>query len=146
MDGFVQSVAVYIVQLLPVILDAQDHMKQLVLMEELIRLLQENNQMLKYICAYLSSQGSIEEQDQKNYGTGTARQVEKRSKTVLCFDLSMNFIREYPSTVEAARDLCLSQSNIVNCCNGGYWRDNHTKFIKTNKVKQYIFKYKDEVN
>lgn len=102
--------------------------------------------MLKYICAYLSSQGSIEEQDQKNYGTGTARQVEKRSKTVLCFDLSMNFIREYPSTVEAARDLCLSQSNIVNCCNGGYWRDNHTKFIKTNKVKQYIFKYKDEVN
>lgn len=66
MDGFVQSVAVYIVQLLPVVLDAQDHMKQLVLMEELIRLLQENNQMLKYICAYLSSQGSIEEQDQKN--------------------------------------------------------------------------------
>lgn len=81
-----------------------------------------------------------------NYGTGTARQVEKRSKIVLCFDLSMNFIREYPSTAEAARDLCLSQSNIVNCCNGGYWRDNHTKFIKTNKVKQYIFKYKDEVN
>lgn len=35
-------------------------------MEELIRLLRENNQMLKYICAYLSSQGSIEEQDQKN--------------------------------------------------------------------------------
>lgn len=66
MDGFVQSVAVYIVQLLPVVLDAQDHMKQLVLMEELIRFLQENNQMLKYICAYLSSQGSIEEQDQKN--------------------------------------------------------------------------------
>ena len=33
-----------------------------------------------------------------------------------------------------------------NCCNGGYWRDNHTKFIKTNKVKQYIFKYKYEVD
>lgn len=66
MGGFVQNVAVYIVQLLPVVLDAQDHTRQLVLMEELIRLLRENNQMLKYICAYLSSQGSIEEQDQKN--------------------------------------------------------------------------------
>lgn len=25
-----------------------------------------------------------------------------------------------PFTAEAARDLCLSQSNIVNCCNRGY--------------------------
>lgn len=35
-------------------------------MEEILQLLLENNQMLKYICAYLSSQGSVEEQDQKN--------------------------------------------------------------------------------
>lgn len=35
-------------------------------MEEILQLLRENNQMLKYICAYLSSQGSVEEQDQKN--------------------------------------------------------------------------------
>ena len=49
-----------------------------------------------------------------NYGTGISRQVEKRSKTVICFDISMNFIREYPSTAEAARDLGLSQSSIVN--------------------------------
>lgn len=34
--------------------------------EECLRLLQENNQMLKYICAYLASQGSIEDQDNKN--------------------------------------------------------------------------------
>ena len=79
-------------------------------MKEIVRLLKENNVMLKF------------------------------------YDLSMNFIREYPSTAEVVRDLYLSQSNIVNCCNGGYWRDNHTKFIKTNKVKQYIFKYKNEVN
>lgn len=29
-------------------------------------LLQENNQMLKYICSYLASQGSIEDQDNKS--------------------------------------------------------------------------------
>lgn len=34
--------------------------------EEILRLLRENNQMLKYICAYFASQGSVEEQDQKN--------------------------------------------------------------------------------
>lgn len=34
--------------------------------EECLRLLQENNQMLKYICSYLASQGSIEEQDNKS--------------------------------------------------------------------------------
>lgn len=33
---------------------------------EALRLLRENNQMLKYICAYIASQGSIEEQDNKN--------------------------------------------------------------------------------
>ena len=81
-----------------------------------------------------------------HYGTGIARQVEKRSKIVLCFDLDMNFLREYPSTAETARSLDLSQGCIVACCNGGYWRDNHTKFIRTNKVKQYIFKYKNETN
>ena len=34
--------------------------------EKCLRLLRENNQMLKYICAYLASQGSIEDQDNKN--------------------------------------------------------------------------------
>lgn len=35
-------------------------------MEEVIQLLRENNQMLKYICAYLASQGSTDQQDAKN--------------------------------------------------------------------------------
>lgn len=34
--------------------------------KEIIRLLSENNQMLKYICAYIASQGSTGEQDNKN--------------------------------------------------------------------------------
>lgn len=35
-------------------------------MEEILQLLRENNQMLKYICAYLASQGSTDQQDAKN--------------------------------------------------------------------------------
>lgn len=36
-------------------------------MEEIIRLLRENNQMLKLICRYLASQGSVEYQDNKAF-------------------------------------------------------------------------------
>lgn len=34
--------------------------------KEILELLRENNQMLKYICAYLASQGSMEDRDNKN--------------------------------------------------------------------------------
>lgn len=36
------------------------------MLNEILQLLRENNQMLKYICTYIASQGSIEEQDNKN--------------------------------------------------------------------------------
>lgn len=82
-----------------------------------------------------------------NYGTGIQRQVEKRSKKVIQSDLDGNFIKEFNSTNEAAKELNLSQGLISNCCNGGYWRDKHSKSIKTNKVKNFKFKFKeDEVN
>lgn len=35
-------------------------------MEEILQLLRENNQMLKYICNYLGQQGSSDQQDNKN--------------------------------------------------------------------------------
>lgn len=35
-------------------------------MEEILRLLRDNNQMLRLICNYLASQGSTEHQDSKN--------------------------------------------------------------------------------
>lgn len=34
--------------------------------EEILQLLKENNQMLRYICNYLIQQGSVEHQDNKN--------------------------------------------------------------------------------
>ena len=33
------------------------------------------------------------------------------------------------------------------CCNGGYWRDKHSKFIKYTRVGEFKFKFKeDEIN
>lgn len=82
-----------------------------------------------------------------NYGTAIERQVAKRSKCVIQYDLNMNFIAEYKSTQDASKQLNISQGLISICCNGGYWRDNHTKYIKCNKVHNFIFKYKDnEIN
>lgn len=81
-----------------------------------------------------------------NYGTGIRRQVSSRSKVVLQYDLEGNLISEFPSTQDASRLLGISQGLISNCCNGGYWRDNHTKFIRCNRVKNFKFIYKDEVN
>lgn len=78
-----------------------------------------------------------------NYGTGTKRQVAKRSKKVLQLDLNENIINEFSSTQEASRILGISQGLISSCCNGGYWRDKHSKFIKCNKVKEFKFKFKE---
>lgn len=80
------------------------------------------------------------------YGTAIKRQVEKRSKRVIQYDLNDNFIAEYCSTHDAALKTGFSQSSISMCCTGGYWRDNHTKFIKYKRVHNYKFKFKDEIN
>lgn len=77
-----------------------------------------------------------------NYGTGISRQVAKRSKKVIQLDLNGNILNEFNSTQEASKLLGISQGLISSCCNGGYWRDNHTKFIKSNKVRNFKFKFK----
>lgn len=43
------------------------------------------------------------------------------------------------------RILGISQGLISNCCNGGYWRDKHSKFIKCTRVGEFKFK-EDEIN
>ena len=43
---------------------------------------------------------------------------EAHSKKVLQFTKSGEFIKEWPSTREAERELGIAHSNICNCCNG----------------------------
>ena len=52
-------------------------------------------------------------------------------KPILCFDLNMNFIKEYPSIKSACEELGLLSGAIVTCCKG-----------RQSRVKNYIFKYK----
>ena len=78
------------------------------------------------------------------YGTGIRRQVEKRSKVVEQYTLNGEFIADFASTQEAAKILNIRQSSISNCCNGGYWRDKHTKFIKCNRAGNFKFKFKEQ--
>ena len=59
----------------------------------------------------------------KNYGTAIQRAAEKHkilfSKPVLQIDLEANqIIAEYPSAIEAGRQLKLNQGSISACCNG----------------------------
>lgn len=50
---------------------------------------------------------------------------------VLCYDLDMNFIKEYSSIASACRELNVDSGAVVNCC----------KLLR-HRVKNYIFRYK----
>jgi len=43
---------------------------------------------------------------------------EKNMKPVLLFDINMNFIKEYPSIMEASRQINIRKGNISNVLNG----------------------------
>lgn len=58
-----------------------------------------------------------------NYGTRNKRIADKNrngklSIPVLQYSLNGEFIREFPSTMQAQRDLGFDNSNISKCCNG----------------------------
>ena len=65
-----------------------------------------------------------------NYGTARQRMVEKKSKSVLQYDLEGNFIKEWQSTRECERN-GFNHSVICKCCNG-----------KLKTYKGFIWKYK----
>lgn len=56
----------------------------------------------------------------------------KQSKAVLQFDLNGNFIKEFYSQAQAARDLGIDASNISRVCNGKY-----------ESIRGFVWKHKD---
>ena len=72
----------------------------------------------------LSNLNLMTPKENTNWGTGIERMAKKQinrkdqSKPVLQFDLQDNFIKEYPSTKQAERELGFDQGHICNCCNG----------------------------
>ena len=83
-----------------------------------------------------------------NYGTRNIRISNKqknniaKSYPVLQYDLSGNFISEYPSIMEAHRQTGFSVNAIRIMCEGGYFDNRTNKFYKSKQLKGYIFKYK----
>lgn len=70
-----------------------------------------------------------------NYGTRTQRQKEKVSKKVLQFTKQGEFVKEYPSIMEASRQTNINHSNISQCCRGN----------KNNShAGGFLWKYKNE--
>jgi len=59
---------------------------------------------------------------------------ETKSKKVLQYDLSGNFIKEHPSAAEAARLIGGSKGNVSSCC---------LESTKCQTVKGFVFKYKN---
>ncbi len=57
----------------------------------------------------------------------------KQSRTVLQYSLKNNFIKEFYSIAEAARQTETANGNIIKCCNG-----------KLKKANNFIWKYKKE--
>lgn len=53
-----------------------------------------------------------------NYGTRIERQKVKLSKPVLQFTLNGQFVAEYPSIIEAYRQIGIYQQSISECCKG----------------------------
>lgn len=68
-----------------------------------------------------------------NYGTCIERRAEKTSKPILQFSLSGEFIKEYPSAEEAAKQLSIYKQNICKVLKG-----------KRKKCGGYVWKYKEQ--
>lgn len=68
-----------------------------------------------------------------NYGTRNERSAQSLSKPISQYDLNGNFIKEYPSTQEAARQTGFSNGNICNCANG-----------KRHTCNGYLWKYTNQ--
>lgn len=73
-----------------------------------------------------------------NWGTGIKRRAEKqingkKSKCIIQYDLSNNYIKEFPSTKEIERELGFAHSNISACCRGKYKQAYGYKWIYKEK-------------
>ena len=67
-----------------------------------------------------------------NYGNRNKRISEKRSKPVLQYTKSGEFVKEWKSATDVQRTLGYLHNNISNCCNG-----------KRKSAYNYIWKFKD---
>ena len=68
--------------------------------------------------------------DNINFGTRTERVAKTKSKRVQAYDKQGNLVFDFPSAMEAQRQMGFKQGNITSCCNG-----------KIKSAYGYIWKY-----
>ena len=68
-----------------------------------------------------------------NFGTHNERSAKARSKQILQYSKSGDFIREWKSASEVERVLGINRGNITQCCRGRY-----------KSIGGFIWKYKEE--
>ena len=68
----------------------------------------------------------------QNYGTGIQRMAEKKSKSVLQYTKSGEFVKEWKSGMDVQRNINYSRSDISLCCNG-----------KLKSANGFVWKFKD---
>lgn len=71
--------------------------------------------------------------DNLNYGTRNERAAKARSKPILQYSKSGDFIREWKSAAEVERMLGIANSHIIACCKG-----------KRKSAGGFIWKYKEK--
>lgn len=59
--------------------------------------------------------------------------TDNNKRKILCYTLDGNFVKEYDSLISAERELGIHYQSISDCCRG-----------RVKKVKDFIFKYKEE--
>ena len=87
------------------------------------------NGLLKYYKTHSSPRKGIVLSDEEKYKNMMSQ---KTRKSIIQYDLDMNFIAEFPSISYASKVTGLTLSRIAECCRG-----------KTNKYKNYYWRYKD---
>lgn len=62
-----------------------------------------------------------------NYATRNERVAAKQSKAVVALDNEGNVVHEFPSTMEAERQMGFKHQNVSACCNNCYYGSNYYK-------------------
>lgn len=83
-----------------------------------------------------------------HYGTGISRtrawMMENRAKPIQQYSKSGDFIREFPSVMDASKELNIEHINIIKCAKGSMDMAHNGKRYSRKTAGGYVWKYKED--